>query len=67
MKVAALLTDLLSLVSCQRAFQRKAPVLAVPAFDRPVKLAVDPIGAVAGAVLHQEEDDRVGRPVSCLS
>lgn len=69
--VAAPLTDLLSPKvrfhwsdGCQHAFEcikalmTNAPVLAVPVFERPFKVAV------GGAVLLQVGDDGVDHPVS---
>ena len=78
--VAAPLTDLMSpkvrckwSPSCQNSFDgikallTNAPVLVVPVFERPFKLAVDASDAGAGAVLLQDGDDGIEHPVSYYS
>lgn len=58
---------------CQQAFENvkallcSSPVLAAPRFDRPFQLQVDASQVGAGAVLLQEGDDGVVRPVSFFS
>ncbi|KAL2091618.1 hypothetical protein ACEWY4_013881 [Coilia grayii] len=58
---------------CQEAFDRAklllstAPVLAAPRLDRPFKIQVDASQVGAGAVLLQEDDHNVDRPVCYFS
>lgn len=58
---------------CQQAFENvkcllcSSPVLAAPRFDRTFVLQVDASQVGAGAVLLQEDDQRVVRPVSYFS
>ena len=78
--VVAPLTDLLrSSVKfdwtpvCQSAFEKvkalltSSPVLAAPQLDRPFKLHVDASQVGAGAVLLQEDEQGIDRPVSFFS
>ena len=56
-------------VRCEKAFKelkamlQSAPVLTVPDFSSPFKLAVDASDVTAGAVLLQEDDEGVEHPV----
>ena len=78
--VVAPLTDLLKAkneflwsTGCQMAFNRvrsllcSAPVLAAPRLDRAFQLQVDASHVGAGAVLMQEDDRGIGRPVCFFS
>ena len=58
---------------CQSAFEKvkalltSSPVLAAPQLDRPFKLHVDASQVGAGAVLLQEDEQGIDRPVSFFS
>lgn len=78
--VVAPLTDLLKAKVkfiwsplCQQAFENvkailcDSPVLAAPRLDKPFKLQVDASFVSAGAVLSQEDDVAVDRPVCFFS
>ena len=78
--VIAQLTSLLSrkvafswTADCQHDFESAkallctTPVLAAPNFHKPFKLEVDASSTGAGAVLLQEDDGGVGRPVCFFS
>lgn len=58
---------------CQQAFDSvksllcSSPMLAAPCFDKPFTLQVDASQVGAGAVLLQDDDQGVGRPVSFFS
>lgn len=78
--VVAPLTDLLKAKVkfiwsplCQQAFENvkailcDSPVLAAPRLDKPFKLQVDASFVSAGAVLLQEDDVAVDRPVCFFS
>lgn len=78
--VVAPLTDLLKAktkiiwsILCQQAFKNvkailcNSPVLAAPCFNKPFKLQVDASFVGAGAVLLQDDDISVERPVCFFS
>ena len=56
-----------SAFSSAKALLCSAPVLAAPNFEKPFKLEVDASMVGAGAVLLQEDDEGVDRPVSFFS
>ena len=58
---------------CQQAFNKlkailgKTPLLLAPDFNKSFKLAVDASGIGVGAVLVQEDDNRIDHPVCFFS
>ena len=66
-------TDFVWSPACQSAFNNvrsllcSAPVLVAPRLDRPFSLQVDASQVGAGAVLLQEDDQKIERPISFFS